>query len=336
MKLLTKYRSEIMGICIIWIMLFHSGIEAPDSTLLRAIWYLFVSFGGGIGVDIFLICSGFGLRCSQLKNSASGKEEHVLSFYKRRAERLLPAYVIVAVLYYAILCKSVGGIIYNVFFLNFFIDGKRDFWYILASIVLYLLFPLYGNAVKKIGYRFSAFQFIVFSVGFTLLILWLFPSLYKLWEILLWRLPCFWIGCYFGDLLFHNNNREFSVAIVGMTVAGLVLLCFFGLISAPGAILRNEFTLLSPVIILAFCSVFEITKINDSGLYSVLSYLGTISLELYVIHVSLGGYFAKQVGKWAGSFVVRLTVYFVISILMAAVLHIVLDKLFKKRKAVVK
>ena len=50
-----------MGIAIIWIVLFHSNISAPDNFFLRALWYLFVSFGGGIGVDTFFILSGFGL-----------------------------------------------------------------------------------------------------------------------------------------------------------------------------------------------------------------------------------------------------------------------------------
>lgn len=58
---LSKYRSELMGIAIIWIVLFHSNISAPDNFFLRVLWYLFVSFGGGIGVDIFFILSGFGL-----------------------------------------------------------------------------------------------------------------------------------------------------------------------------------------------------------------------------------------------------------------------------------
>jgi len=46
--LISKYRSELMGLCIIWIMLFHSGIPAPENIVLRAIWYLFVSLGGGV------------------------------------------------------------------------------------------------------------------------------------------------------------------------------------------------------------------------------------------------------------------------------------------------
>lgn len=46
MEMLTKYRTEIMGACIIWIMLFHSGLKAPNNIFLKSLWYLSVSFGG--------------------------------------------------------------------------------------------------------------------------------------------------------------------------------------------------------------------------------------------------------------------------------------------------
>lgn len=59
--LISEYRDVLMGIAILWIILFHSTISAPDNLFLRAMWYLFVSFGGGIGVNIFFILSGFGL-----------------------------------------------------------------------------------------------------------------------------------------------------------------------------------------------------------------------------------------------------------------------------------
>ena len=48
-ELLTAL-SAIMGVAILWIMLFHSGIQAPDNTVLRALWYLFVSFWGALGL----------------------------------------------------------------------------------------------------------------------------------------------------------------------------------------------------------------------------------------------------------------------------------------------
>ena len=44
-----KYKSELMGICIIWIMLFHSSLQAPEPFLFRILWYLCISFGGGGG-----------------------------------------------------------------------------------------------------------------------------------------------------------------------------------------------------------------------------------------------------------------------------------------------
>lgn len=39
---ISKYRTELMGISILWIMLFHSGIQCPDSTIMKAIWTIFL------------------------------------------------------------------------------------------------------------------------------------------------------------------------------------------------------------------------------------------------------------------------------------------------------
>lgn len=83
LKLLSDYRSCLMGIAIIWIVLFHSGIEAPENIILRALWYIFVSFGGGIGVDIFFILSGFGLFFSAEKAKLENVRNWSRWLYKR-------------------------------------------------------------------------------------------------------------------------------------------------------------------------------------------------------------------------------------------------------------
>ena len=88
-SLVSKYRAEIMGLSIIWIMLFHSEIPVPSSIFLKVLWYVFVSFGGGFGVNIFLILSGFGLMFSALKRDDNNQEENVLFFYKRRASWII-------------------------------------------------------------------------------------------------------------------------------------------------------------------------------------------------------------------------------------------------------
>lgn len=40
---ISRYRTEIMGFAILWIVLFHSAIPAPENSALRLIWYCVVS-----------------------------------------------------------------------------------------------------------------------------------------------------------------------------------------------------------------------------------------------------------------------------------------------------
>ena len=141
-----------MGICILWIMLFHAGISAPRQNLLRAMWYVLVDFGGGIGVDIFLICSGLGLACSSIKRERNNSILTLKAFYLRRFSRIIPSYLIVAGCYYflqSLLSLVPWRILYNLFFLNFIFEGERDFWYIVATLFFYLLYPFYYRSVKR-------------------------------------------------------------------------------------------------------------------------------------------------------------------------------------------
>ena len=82
---LSKYRAPIMGLAIVLILFHHSrflGVEISNSTLvgLRDV--------GACGVDIFLILSSFGLTYSLNKCS------RIDSFYKKRALRILPSFLL--------------------------------------------------------------------------------------------------------------------------------------------------------------------------------------------------------------------------------------------------
>ena len=80
------YRKEIDGLralAVIPVIFFHAGFESFE--------------GGFVGVDIFFVISGY-LITSLLIEDIEKKKFSVISFYERRARRLLPA------LFFLILC----------------------------------------------------------------------------------------------------------------------------------------------------------------------------------------------------------------------------------------
>ena len=74
-----KYRSEIDGLralAVIPVILFHAGFE---------------SFKGGfVGVDVFFVISGY-LITTIIISELSLNKFSIISFYERRARRILPA-----------------------------------------------------------------------------------------------------------------------------------------------------------------------------------------------------------------------------------------------------
>ena len=81
--LLSKYRSELMGLAALWVMLFHAFQLNIGFAPLR----LLKSFGYA-GVDIFVLLSGMGLCMSFVKRDG----EPLRTYFLRRAGRILPAY----------------------------------------------------------------------------------------------------------------------------------------------------------------------------------------------------------------------------------------------------
>lgn len=322
-----KYRVELMGISIAWILAFHSGIEAPSNTVLRALWYCFVSFGGGCGVDIFLVLSGFGITYASMKRTQANEKENWKEYYKRRISRILPAYFMVAIPYYIFTTESYCEFFHNVFFLNFIVDGRRDFWYILAILVCYFTFPLMKVLWEKTNFRASLLIFTSASFVIAIVVELVCPSLYSNWEIALWRFPCFWIGCYYGVLSKQGKVKEFSVATVVFTIFGLLFLVSSGLS-------RNTFTFMTPVIMVVGCFIAEGVKLKKSVFGKIFAFLGGRTLEIYLVHVSFGILFADYFYyKLNQSIFVRLIVYLGVSLIMAISLQYLQQrtKVFLKR-----
>ena len=97
-RLLSRYRSELMGAAMLWVMLFHSfDLQLGNETLEQ------IKAAGFGGVDIFILLS-----CVGLTMSLTRREQDFVSFMGRRAGRILPAYFVVMIPYTLYLISDQG------------------------------------------------------------------------------------------------------------------------------------------------------------------------------------------------------------------------------------
>ena len=83
---MSRYRGELMGAAIVFIILFHVPLARSDA-------FFGLRRCGNIGVDMFFL-SGIGLWYSWVKNPS------VSHFYKRRLLRIFPTWLVISSIYY--------------------------------------------------------------------------------------------------------------------------------------------------------------------------------------------------------------------------------------------
>lgn len=109
-------------------------------------------------VDIFMLlgaftCAGSFSRCMQDTSKTIG--QNIMSFYKKRFLRIVPAYLILYSLYYFWLYIIHGNGDWAGFFKTFtfyghFVDSSHlTLWYVPAILLAYLILPLYMLACEK-------------------------------------------------------------------------------------------------------------------------------------------------------------------------------------------
>lgn len=280
-SVLSKYRTELMGAAILWVMLFHSFDLDLGLPLLN--WVRAAGFGG---VDIFITLSSLGLVMS-----LSRREQDYSEFMGRRAGRVLPAYYLVMVPYtiFYILCYKTGwsGLIWNCLLLYYWVRPSAAFnWYIAGSMTFYAVTPMCFRALRrsprrerwtalavgisvlanavlaKEGYWYAmdvAFRVPVFFIGLLLGFYVLEDRRLGWKDILFW---CFWLGLgaayILGRAYFH---LEEYIPVCPLFLFSTVPMCF------------------------VMCWCFD--RLPLGWLRRFLRLLGTYSLEIYLLNVSL-------------------------------------------------
>lgn len=274
-----KYRTEWMGVAIIWIVIYHSSLNF-NSTILN----LVKSYGYG-GVDIFLFASGLGCYCSYTR------DKDILSFYSRRLKRIYPTYFSFLLLWipYKIIvsgmpCRAILG---NIFLVQGFTGLGYDFnWYLTALIIYYFLTPLLSETIDREKYKSCMLVILLCSIPFI-------GGEYGI--RIMSRLPIYYLGMIWGKKEIANqrlsNKKLFFLMLLScFGIVGLYMFnrCFptlpwnYGMRWYP-------FLIITPGILLFLSVLFNIFEKDRLGkvIINGLNFFGTNSLILFLIHMPI-------------------------------------------------
>lgn len=282
--LISSERGAIMGLSIVWIVLCHASFDVSRyPTIVQTVKHY-----GIIGVDFFLFLSAIGLFYS-LK-----KDRHVLSFYKKRLLRILPATVFCYVpwiLYRSFIGRKISsiGFLLDVTSLGFWFGGETRGWYVALSLVLYLLFPLlFFFVASKINKPCKALVLIVLvaaDIALNVLLLSKQPDWFKSVELAMSRVPVFLVGSFLAPAVYEKRKLGLLplTLLLGMTVAAACLL--WKNWTYPYSFHRYLFMVVT-VCGMPFLA-FVLDKIKDGQIHRFLAWIGQYTLEIYLIHTQV-------------------------------------------------
>lgn len=278
---ISRFRGELMGAAMLFVMLFHVSVSRNDP-------FYGLHRCGNIGVDIFLFLSGVGLWF------AWTRQPSVRKFYRRRLLRILPTWLTVAGVFYTAdylgqqrfsssITDLIGDITIN---WDFWLHDELTFWYVPAIMMLYLLAPHYMRLItKRPIYRWLPLLMVVWCV----MVQWVQPihSAVGHLEIFWSRVPIFFIGINMGRSVKEKHTIEGSAVWLlllafGMTFGSSLYLEQVRHGQFPLFVERMLYIPLTITAILAMNSIFSRTP---KCINSCFKTVGTLSLEMYLLHV---------------------------------------------------
>lgn len=268
---ISKFRSELMGIATIMILLGHSvfyGQGFVDYGIFQDLFTL-----GYSGVDIFLFLSGFGLVFSMKKNNLS-------TFYKHRFKRIMPSVILVVILNIVVSYKNIGLHMLNPLY------WFGYYWYIGFILIAYLFFPFLYGVLQRIGDK-VLFYSIIISIVMFLPFIYIGQAESTPYTCFVTRIPIFVMG---GCVGMGGQRWLFRPSILMiMFLLGILLLVPYYLNNNLGG---NEkintyyvFLLITPPLLKVLCEFLGLSF--SRNICSSLRLIGKYSLEIYLVQVTI-------------------------------------------------
>lgn len=278
--LISKYRGELMGLAIVFIVLFHVPLG-------RASEFYGLYRMGNIGVDIFFFLSGMGLWFAWQKNPSTGR------FLRRRFVRIYPSWLVMATLFYlpdylgprkysSSFADLLGDILINK---DFWLHDELTFWYIPATMALYIIAPFYMRLLRRNrDCCWTAALMMLWCVA----VQWVSPVHEAVGHIeIFWsRVPIFLIGINIGSLVMERRRVEGSAAwlVLAAFLASLATCMYLEQTLHGRFPLFIERMLYIPLTV-SFCLLTPLLlEKSPQWLLRAVAWIGGLSLEIYLIH----------------------------------------------------
>ncbi|MDY6270773.1 MAG: acyltransferase [Prevotella sp.] len=278
---ISRYRGELMGAAMLFVILFHVGLPREDAFYgLRRI--------GNIGVDMFLFLSGVGLWFSWTKRPS------LKHFFTRRYLRVYPAWLIIACLFYipdflgsrqfsTNIIDLLGDVLIN---WDFWLHDELSFWYIPATMMLYLFAPAYMQLIiKHPVYRWLPVVMIMWCI----LVQYVTPihAAVGHLEIFWSRVPIFFIGINFGKAVKEKRCMDGASLwlIVLVFVMAFASSVFLEQVRHGQFPLFIERMLYIPLTVTAILLLNRVFRRTPKWFNATFREVGALSLEAYLIHL---------------------------------------------------
>lgn len=253
------------------------------------------------------------------------KRERPFDVYmSQRAKRILPAYYLVMVPYTLALTlcgrARLSAVFWNAVLLYYWENPQGKFnWYIAAIMVFYLIAPFIIKMMRSSVHKeFVALLVAVFGIALTMLLILDNDFLHL---DLSMRIPIFGIGCLIGCYIYEQRGFFIKDALfwTGMFAMGLVYYRYYSHspIYLPLCFL---FIFTTVPVCLLISHLFAIA--NVPHIRSFLIMIGTASLEIYLLNVSLfseHAFVMRLLGGIDGNGYAALS--FALNILLGVLLH---------------
>ena len=305
---ISRYRSELMGWAIVWIMMLHFTFNQIKPLG-------FIAQYGFAGVEIFMMVSGLGLYFALDKN------KDLRNYYKRRLIRIFPTYYFIG--FFASLFlfhDTLFPYLFRYSTIGFWIGGPSWEWYVPSIVALYIIAPFIKEIIDK-GQTAAILIICIFIIAISYYIV--SNDIVEAKEphfFLLYRIPAFILGMICAYWIKNSTSTKYFYILL---LIGLP--CFVILFPRHHQIYNYKYLSLSfllPAFTICFINLSKFLK----PLNPILACIGKASLEIYLIQaIFFNSIISGQLeisSAWHDAITIALII---ISSLIGIIVHKIID-----------